>query len=196
MNWRKKQWLDHSYVKAKNEGYRARSAYKLIEIQDKFGVIQAGAAIIDLGCAPGGWLQVINKYNPRFVVGIDLQNIIPIQNVHFCQLDFTESEHVDRYLSSINAPTRFNTILSDLSPIITGHREVDHYRSVELVRSVYEFSHTHLTLHGFMVCKLFDGQDTRDLTSEISTHMLVKTYKPKTSHQESREIYLVCKKLK
>ena len=76
MNWRKKQWLDHSYVKAKNEGYRARSAYKLIEIQDKFGIIQAGAAIIDLGCAPGGWLQVINKYNPRFVVGIDLQNII------------------------------------------------------------------------------------------------------------------------
>lgn len=196
MNWRKKQWLDHSYVKAKNEGYRARSAYKLIEIQDKFGIIQAGAAIIDLGCAPGGWLQVINKYNPRFVVGIDLQNIIPIQNVYFCQLDFTKSEHVDRYLNSINAPTRFNTILSDLSPIITGHREVDHYRSVELVRSVYEFSHTHLTLHGFMVCKLFDGQDTRDLTSEISTHMLVKTYKPKTSHQKSREIYLVCKKLK
>ena len=98
------------------------------------------------------------------------------------------------YLETIKAPSRFNVILSDLSSAITGQRDVDHYRSVELARCVYEFSHAQLVLGGFMVCKLFDGNDTRDLIHELSRTMMIRTYKPKSSHQESREIYLVCKK--
>jgi 23S rRNA (uridine2552-2'-O)-methyltransferase len=193
--WRKNQSDDRFYAKAKSEGYRSRAAYKLLEIQNKFHVIQRDSSILDLGCAPGGWLQIARKYTNGPIVGIDLQEIAPIQSVHFGQFDFTNRDKLIPFLESVSAPHRFSVILSDMSPAISGDRETDHYCSVELTRSVLEFSQDHLQAGGYMVCKLLDGIDTNLLLTEIKKSMSVKIFKPESSRSDSREIYLICKNL-
>lgn len=182
------------YTKAKDEGYRSRAAYKLLEIQQKFAIITPNASVLDLGCAPGGWLQVARKYTQGMLVGIDLQSIEPLPKVHFGQFDFTDQDKLQAFLSEISAPQQFSVILSDMSPAISGDRDSDHFQSVDLVRCALEFSHEHLQPGGYLVCKLFDGPDTQQLLAEMKKNMSVKIYKPTSSRSESREIYLVAQK--
>jgi 23S rRNA (uridine2552-2'-O)-methyltransferase len=192
--WRKNQKDDHFYNKAKVDGFRSRSAYKLMDIQNKFKIIQKHSSVIDLGCAPGGWLQVAKRLTDGFVCGIDLQDIQSIPGTHFAQLDFLDSEKVDEFLKSINAPTQFHCIISDMSPKITGDHNADHFESVDLVRSVYTFSLERLKKDSFVVCKLFDGPDTNQLLSEMKSTLSIKIFKPQSSRSESREMFVVGKK--
>lgn len=189
--WRKKQAQDYAYRQAKKHGYRARSAYKLIEIQQKFHLISKESSVLDLGCAPGGWLQVATEYTHGFIAGIDLQPVDPIERVHLACLDFMDTSSVDQFLDYVNAPKKFDVILSDMSPIITGDRESDHYKSIELLEAVYEFAKLRLNKSGYMVCKLFDGQATKEALHNICSTMTIKSFKPRSSRQESRELYLI-----
>ena len=206
MNWRKKQYTDPYYQKAKSEGYRSRAAYKLIEIQQKFKIIKENSFIIDLGCTPGGWLQVVRKWNPKFVVGVDLEKIQPIQGVNFVQMDFNKqvelANALDNFKSSIadsnsemTQNIKFDLILSDMLPKITGSRDFDYYQSIELVEQVYNFTNFYLKQGGFMVCKILEGSETSNLIKNIQSgqrKMSVRIYKPEASRSESREMYLIC----
>jgi 23S rRNA (uridine2552-2'-O)-methyltransferase len=186
--WRKKQAKDYYYTKAKSSGYRARSAYKLLEIQAKFNLIKPNSSVLDIGCAPGGWLQVVKSICNGKVIGIDLQEVNPIPGVTLIKGDFMDNE----FVRSNIGPIKFDVVLSDLSPNISGDRETDHFESVELTRAVHEFSTSSLKDGGSMVCKLFDGADTKYLLEDIKKNMSVKIFKPKSSRPESREMYLVC----
>jgi len=190
-SWRKKQNQDYYYNKAKFDGYRARSAYKLLEIQEKFKLIRANSSVLDIGCAPGSWLQVARSISNSKVMGIDLQDVAPIPNVTLIKGDFLDQNLIDQYFGG----HKFEVILSDLSPKISGDKEVDHFGSVELTRAVYEFSQLALRIGGDMVCKLFDGADTKELLVDMKKNMSVRVYKPKSSRPESRGIYMICKRL-
>jgi 23S rRNA (uridine2552-2'-O)-methyltransferase len=196
MNWRKTQWKDPGYRKAKLEGYRSRAAYKLIEMNQKFRLVSPVSKVLDLGCAPGGWLQVLKRLGVTDLIGLDLQKVQEIPGVRIGQLDFTDEASVERFLSECaveksSAILKFDLILSDMAPNISGCHDRDHYESVRLVETVYEFGKTRLCHTGKMVCKLFDGPETQSLLNQCNCMIPTRIYKPTSSRSESRELYLV-----
>ena len=184
---------DHYRRLAKKEGYRSRAAYKLIEIDEKFGVLKKGYVVIDFGAAPGGWLQVASKrVGPSgLVIGVDLKEIKPLsENVRLLKSDVMD-EGISSLLLSM-MPRKADLILSDLSPKISGIWSVDHLRQIELCERVLELSQTLLRKNGSMVMKLFEGEQLRDFVGRVRrAFRTVRLFKPKASRKESSEIYLV-----
>ncbi|MCD6511948.1 MAG: RlmE family RNA methyltransferase [Thaumarchaeota archaeon] len=184
---------DHYRRLAKKEGYRSRAAYKLIEIDEKFGVLKKGYVVIDFGAAPGGWLQVASKrVGPSgLVIGVDLKEIKPLsENVKLLKGDVMD-EGISSLLLSM-MPRKADLILSDLSPKISGIWSVDHLRQIELCERVLELSQTLLRKNGSMVMKLFEGEQVRDFVGRVRrAFRTVRLFKPKASRKESSEIYLV-----
>ncbi len=184
---------DHYRRLAKKEGYRSRAAYKLIEIDEKFGVLKKGYVVIDFGAAPGGWLQVASKrVGPSgLVIGVDLKEIKPLsENVKLLKSDVMD-EGISSLLLSM-MPRKADLILSDLSPKISGIWSVDHLRQIELCERVLELSQTLLRKNGSMVMKLFEGEQVRDFVGRVRrAFRTVRLFKPKASRKESSEIYLV-----
>ena len=184
---------DHYRRLAKKEGYRSRAAYKLIEIDEKFGVLKKGYVVIDFGAAPGGWLQVASKrVGPSgLVIGVDLKEIKPLsENVKLLKSDVMD-EGISSLLLSM-MPRKADLILSDLSPKISGIWSVDHLRQIELCERVLELSQTLLRKNGSMVMKLFEGEQARDFVGRVRrAFRTVRLFKPKASRKESSEIYLV-----
>ncbi len=184
---------DHYRRLAKKEGYRSRAAYKLIEIDEKFGVLKKGYVVIDFGAAPGGWLQVASKrVGPSgLVIGVDLKEIKPLsENVRLLKSDVMD-EGISSLLLSM-MPRKADLILSDLSPKISGIWSVDHLRQIELCERVLELSQTLLRKNGSMVMKLFEGEQVRDFVGRVRrAFRTVRLFKPKASRKESSEIYLV-----
>ena len=184
---------DHFYKKAKKEGFVSRAAYKILEIQKKFKIWRQGSLILDLGCAPGGWLQILSKeVGPRGkVVGIDRLplKIQPPPNVTFFQKNMEETQSL--------LTEKFDCIVSDLSPDLSGITFRDNYLSFELAMKVWNIAKQFLKENGNLVIKLFPGEETNLLKTELKkSFQQLNTYVPEATRKTSSEIYFVALKFK
>ena len=185
------------------EGYRARSAFKLKEIQKKFGILKKGDWVLDLGAAPGSWMQVSLEFvgNKGFVLGIDLNEISPFEkeNVVTINGDITKKE-VEKEIENIlegKGKRKFDVVLSDVSPNISGIWDLDVFRATELARASLSLAKRFLKKEGVFVVKLFQGREYQKFLKELKKNFSsVKLFKPKASRKQSSEIYAVCFKKK
>lgn len=189
------QWLERHindpYVHAAHrEGYRSRAAYKLLEIDEKYKILKAGAVVVDLGAAPGGWSQVAAEKKCKTVVGIDLLPIDPLPGVTFFEMDFMDDAAPQTLLDALGeAP---DVVLSDMAPNTTGHKATDHIRIVMLVEAAYDYACDILKSNGAFVAKVFQGGTEGELLNRIKKDFTtVRHVKPPASRQDSAEIYLV-----
>lgn len=196
--WYVEKKREHFYKEAKKQGYRARSSYKLKQIQKKYHVISPGDTVVDLGAAPGGWSQVAkeNCGSDGFVVGIDLLRIPRLDGVVFLQGDVTEEETIER-LRKIIENREIRVVLSDMSPNISGNYSIDHARSIFLSENALEVAKQLLTNNGNFVCKVFMGEFLQEFTDQMkSVFGSVKFFSPPASRKTSSEIYIVGKSYK
>ncbi len=196
--WYQERRREGYYKQAKREGYRARSAYKLKQIQQRFGFPKAGDAVADLGCAPGGWAQVlVELVGPKgIVIGVDLQRVAPIEGARMIQGDFTKPETHQRLAAELDAAGReqLDAVVSDMAPDMSGNYNVDQVRSVHLCEMALRFAHRHLKPGGAFVCKVFEGADFQDFRETVrSSFRYVRQYHPPASRKTSSEVYLVAK---
>ena len=210
-----KAWLhDHindPYVKlAKKEGYRARAAYKLKEIDESLGLIRPGIFVVDLGSTPGAWSQYVRrKLSPGGaaageldgkIVALDLLPMEPIEGVVFIQGDFRETEVLqilERTLSATGQSRKVDVVISDMAPNLSGIESADAARISDLVELAVEFSVQHLTQEGTLVVKLFHGGAYDPMVKLFKdTFRMVKRFKPKASRPGSSETFLVGRGLK
>jgi 23S rRNA (uridine2552-2'-O)-methyltransferase len=175
---------------AKTKGYRSRAAFKLLEIQKKFGIIKRGSVVVDLGAAPGSWSQVASALC-RDVIAVDLLDIIQLPNVSFIRGDFLEESTISRILSILDG-RRPDVVLSDMAPNTCGVKKVDHIRIMNLVEAVYGFCEEILAHGGTMVVKVFQGGSSADIMHKMkASFKTVKHFKPLSSRKESSELYVV-----
>lgn len=192
--WLKRHVTDPYVRKAKVEGYRSRAAYKLIQINDKEKLLRPGAAVVDLGAAPGGWAQVAAAAVGRkgTVVAVDLLELAPISGVRILRGDFRQHD-----LSEHLPGGKADVVLSDLSPNLSGIPNVDQARSAELVQAALDFCRKALKPEGAFVTKAFHGEAFEEVSKAVrSTFRDVKISKPSASRGESSETYLVARNLR
>jgi 23S rRNA methylase len=188
---------DSYYNRAKQEGYRARSAYKLKQLDDDAGLFGSGDTVVDLGAAPGGWLQVAaERVGPLgTVIGVDRQGIEPIETdatVEYFRGDVTDEATHERIDAAVGGPV--DAVLSDMAPNMTGEYDLDHARSVHLARQALEIATVVLGPGGDLVAKLFDGRDLETLEADIDgAFEYVRQVRPEASRAASSELYLVGK---
>jgi 23S rRNA (uridine2552-2'-O)-methyltransferase len=198
-----KQWLrrhvNDPYVKrSKQEGYRSRSAYKLLEIDGRDRLLRPGMVVVDLGCAPGGWSQVaVAKAGPAgTVVGIDLLEMAPIGGATFVKGDFTTRKGLAAIGAALGARSA-DLVLSDMAPNMTGIPITDQARSMELAELALEFARLHLKSDGAFVVKVFQGAGHAEYIKALrETFAKVLVRKPESSRGESAEQYLLARGLK
>lgn len=187
---------DHYFKMAKTEGYRARSAYKLIEANQKFHLIKSGDFVLDIGAAPGSWLQVAAPIVGKkgFVLGVDLEPIKPLKefdNVKTLVFDIFESQFEEKVLF-LSGKKPFDVILSDAAPKTSGQKELDQDRSLEIARRAFEIAEKLLKTRGHVYVKVFEGPEVPLLLKEYKDKFkLLKIFKPAASKKGSKEIYLV-----
>ncbi|SEO56826.1 23S rRNA (uridine2552-2'-O)-methyltransferase [Halogranum amylolyticum] len=189
---------DQYYNKAKQQGYRARSAYKLKQLDETAELFSPGDRVVDLGAAPGGWLQVAAEEVGEHgkVVGVDLQRIdeLEARNVQTIRGDMTDDETKARLSDAVGADGA-DVVVSDMAPNMTGEYNLDHARSVYLARQAFEVALDLLDSGGDLVVKVFDGPDLPDLRADMEEEFqYVRATHPDASRQESSELYLVAKK--
>lgn len=193
-----KQWLQEhfsdKYVKrAQKEGLRARSAYKLIEIDERYKIIKPGIIAIDLGAAPGSWSEyVAKKIGERGkIIAVDLLPIQPIKNVAYIQGDFTQNTIVEQILQIIGT-NKVDVVLSDMAPNTSGIPGVDQIRSFELVKMAFDFAVKVLKSNGVFLAKVFQSQDVAVFLKEARKYFRdIKTIKPEASRARSQEVFLL-----
>ena len=194
--WLERQ-LNDPYVKqAKAEGFRSRAAYKLIELDERFGMLKGAQRVVDLGIAPGGWSQVVRKRAAKAaVVGIDLLPTEPIEGVAVLQLDFM-AEEAPRLLTEAldGAP---DLVLSDMAANTVGHKQTDHLRTMGLVEAAAQFAVETLGEGGTFVAKVLAGGTDNELLALLKRHFrTVKHAKPPASRKGSSEWYVVAQGFK
>ncbi len=190
--WIERQMQDPYVRRARDEGFRARAAYKLTEIDAEAQILKRGQRVIDLGCAPGGWIQVALAKGVAEIAGIDLLPVEPITGAHIVEGDINEPDDVARLLEGLSGPP--DVVLSDMAANTTGHRPTDHLRTVALVETAADFALAHLTPGGTFVSKVFQGGTTKDVLALLKQHFSsVKHFKPAASRAESPEIYVIAK---
>ena len=188
---------DEYYNRAKQEGYRTRSTYKLKQLDDAAGLFGHGNTVVDLGAAPGGWLQVAAEEvgETGTVVGVDFQRIDDLEadTVETIRGDMTDEETKQRLRDRIGAEGA-DVVISDMAPDMTGEYSVDHARSVHLARQALEVALELLPAGGDFAAKVFDGRDVDDLRADIDAEFeYVRTIHPDASRDASSELYLVGK---
>ncbi|WP_251342098.1 23S rRNA (uridine(2552)-2'-O)-methyltransferase [Haloplanus halophilus] len=186
---------DEYYNRSKQEGYRARSAYKLKQLDEAAGLFAPGDVVVDLGAAPGGWLQVAAEAvgEGGTVVGVDRQRIRPLDHdaVETIRGDMTEAETVDLLREAVGSA---DAVVSDMAPNMTGEYSVDHARSIHLARQALGVARDLLSPGGDLVVKAFDGPDLADLRAEMEESFeYVRSIRPDASRDSSSEVYLVAK---
>lgn len=189
-HWLKRQ-IDDPYAQAaRAEGWRSRSAFKLMEIDERFHFLHRGARVVDLGCAPGGWVQVALKRGVGAVAGVDLLPTGPLPPAQLIQGDFTDPEVGPALLKALGGAP--DVILSDMAPNTVGHRETDHLRILGLIELAAEFALANLRPGGVFVTKSFQGGGSGELMTGLKPNFQqVRHVKPKASRTESSEVYLV-----
>ncbi len=195
-NWINKQRRDIYVRQSKIDGYRSRAAYKLIEIDEKFKILKNGAAVIDLGAAPGSWSQYTSKkVKNGKIVSIDLKEMEAIDNIIQIKGDFKE----ERNKSKIKKFFKFNVdvILSDMAVNTTGIKNIDSISTGELSKEAMLFSKEMLNNNGKFVSKIFMGSTFNEIVAEAKLIFKeVKVFKPKSSRKDSKESFIICKNLR
>jgi 23S rRNA (uridine2552-2'-O)-methyltransferase len=186
------QWgYDKTYMRAKLEGYRSRAAYKLLEIQKKFDIIRPDDNIVDLGAAPGSWLQVERTLTEGRVIGIDLNPIANLEGVDTIQGDLNDPEILDEVRSLVPV---VSVVLCDASPKLSGHKSYDQARAIELNEQALAFACKVLKQGGNFAVKSFQGTDFPELYAMTKEHFYaVKTCNTQSSRKGSTELYIVAK---
>jgi len=191
--WLRRQDSDPYVRRAKQEGWRSRAVYKLVEIQERHRLIKTGGAVLDLGAAPGAWSQYaasVVRQKGR-VIAVDMLEMDPIEGVEFVQGDFREPETVDRVLQCI-AEQRLDLVMSDMAPNISGNRSVDQPRAMYLAELAADLAGQVLKPGGSMVLKLFHGEGFDEFVrSTRQSFGGVRVRKPAASRKQSRETYMV-----
>jgi 23S rRNA (uridine2552-2'-O)-methyltransferase len=193
--WLERQINDPYVARAKREGYRSRAAFKLIEIDDKYRFLKAGARVVDLGAAPGGWSQVAAKRvgaadGRGRVVAIDLLEMAPVAGVDYMQLDFLDPKAPGILKEKLGGPA--DVVLSDMAANATGHRKTDHLRIVALVEAAAEFAAEVLAEGGVFLAKVIQGGTESALLSALKRDFAsVRHVKPAASRADSAELYVL-----
>jgi len=194
--WLARQLNDPYVKRAKAEGYRSRAAYKLIELDEKFGLLKGVRHVVDLGVAPGGWSQVVRRVAPRAsVVGIDLLPVDPIDGVILLQMDFMADEAPDRLIGDLGGAP--DLVLSDMAANTVGHQQTDHLRTMGLVEAAADFAMRTLRPGGAFVSKVFAGGTDAALLAQLkAAFTTVKHAKPPSSRKGSVEWFVVAQGFK
>ena len=188
--WLQRQLNDPYVAAARQQGWRSRAAFKLIELDDRFHLIARDARVIDLGAAPGGWTQVALRRGAAQVVGVDLLPIDPIAGAVLIQGDFTAPEMPARLAAELGGKP--DLVLSDMAPNTTGHTDTDHLRIMALAETALEFALEVLAPGGTFVAKVFQGGTERTLLDRLKRSFAsVRHAKPPASRKESSELYVV-----
>ena len=190
--WLERQINDPFSARARAMGYRSRAAFKLTEIDERFHLLKPGAKVIDLGCAPGGWVQVALQKKAGGVVGVDLLEIDPpLQgDAHILRMDFTDPACPPRLLELLGGEP--DVVLSDMAPNTVGHKQTDHLRIMNLIELAADFAIEVLKPGGAFVTKAFQGGETAGVIALLKKHFgEVRMVKPKASRAESSEVYFV-----
>ncbi len=194
--WLERQLNDPYVKRARAENYRSRAAYKLIELDERFGFLKGCKSIVDLGIAPGGWSQVLRRKVPQArIVGIDLLPTDPIDGVSILQMDFMEDSAPDRLRDALGGSA--DLVLSDMAANTVGHPQTDHLRTMALVEAGLEFAREVLRPGGAYVAKVLAGGADHELVAELKrSFSAVKHAKPPASRKDSSEWYVVAQGFK
>jgi len=192
--WQVEKKKDPYYKRSKEQEYRSRASFKLSQLDKKYKIIKKGTAVVDLGTAPGGWSQVaLEKVGEEgIVLGVDLQKIKPFpeENFHFIRGDFTTPEVQEKIIDIIDG--KADTIISDASPKLSGIKDVDHLRSIDLANSVIDIADNILETNGNLLIKVFQGEEYKNLLENIRKKFkMLKTTKPASSRKKSSEMYVI-----
>jgi 23S rRNA (uridine2552-2'-O)-methyltransferase len=195
--WLVRQLNDPYVSKAKIDGYRSRSAYKLLEINEKFKLLKAGIKIVDLGAAPGGWSQVASKIiksnelaSSGTIIAVDLLEIQPIPGVFCLQNDFYDKKAQETIIEMLEGEA--DIVMSDMAANTTGHATTDHIRTLDLCEHALEFALKILKPNGHFIAKIFRGGAENTVLDRVKRNFhIVKHFKPSASRQESVEVYLI-----
>lgn len=194
IQWIKRQINDPYVAEARSKGYRARSAFKIIEINDKFKIFKKGFKVLDLGSAPGGWSQVaVNKVGRNNVFAVDILDMNPIPGVQFVKQDFLAPEAEEVILEKIGGK-KYDVVMSDMAANTTGNKKTDHIRTSVLLEEAFNFAIKVLKSNGSFVGKIFQGGTEPELFAKIKKYFReVKHFKPKSSRKHSVEMFVVAK---
>lgn len=192
--WEMERKKDPYYKRAKADDYRSRASYKLKQLDKKYKIIRKGDTVVDLGAAPGGWSQVaLEKVEDEgIVVAVDLNRIKPLPEENFYRIrgDFTKEEIQNKITKIIGGKTK--VLISDASPSLTGIKDIDHLRSIDLIETVVSIGDNILEDKGNIVIKAFQGGEYKNLIDRIKKKFKVlKTTKPPSSRKKSSEMYIV-----
>ena len=194
--WLLRQLNDPYVLAAKQEGYRSRAAYKLKEIQEKFSFLKRGDRVVELGCAPGGWSQVVmdvvsaDPSKRGFLVGVDLVPVDPVEGAVLLQGDFLDPACQD--IISEHLGGQAHSVLSDMAASSTGHSQTDHLRIMGLLEEALAYAETILRPGGHFVAKVLQGGAEKELLLRLKKHFQkVVHFKPKSSRKDSAEMYVV-----
>ena len=195
-NWINKQRRDTYVRQSKVDGYRARSAYKLIEINEKFKIFKGGMCVLDIGAAPGSWSQYVSKIvkNGK-IISVDLKKMEKIENTVQIKGDFTNQdtqEEVKNFLEK-----RFDVVMSDMAVNTTGIKNIDSIQTGELCKEAMIFSKDVISNNGFFISKIFMGSTFNEIVAlGKKIFKEVKVFKPKSSRKDSKESFIICKNLR
>lgn len=197
--WIKAHKREYYYRKAKEEKYRSRASYKLLQVMEKYQFIKLGDVVVDLGAAPGGWMQVARKTvgNKGFVLGIDINPIQPFETQNFQTIlgDIMDSQMIEQIKECL--PRQADVVISDVSPNISGIWEVDNARQIDLARRSLEIAISILNPQGNFLGKIFQGEMTEAFVKKVKQYFtFVKSVKPKASRPKSAELYVLAMNLK
>ena len=190
--WKIKQHRDQFFKKSKTLGYRSRSAFKLIELNNKYQFIKKNTKLLDIGAYPGGWSQVSSKIiTAGKILSIDIKKMDLLKNVSFLQCNFLEKGAKEKILKFFSE--KLDVVLSDMAANTTGNKSLDCIRTNQLCADVVEFSSSILKPDGVLVSKLFMGEDFLEVKKLAKSRFKkVQFFKPKASRNESKETYLHC----
>ena len=195
-NWVNKQRRDIYVRQSKVDGYRARSAYKLIEIDEKYKIFKGGLTVIDIGAAPGSWSQYVEKIAKNGkLISIDLKKMEPIGSSIQIQGDFTE-ENVQEEIKK-NTISKVDVVMSDMAVNTTGIKNIDSIQTGELCKEAMVFAKDLLNENGYFISKIFMGGTFNEIVAEGKKYFKeVKVFKPKSSRKDSKESFIICKKIR
>jgi 23S rRNA (uridine2552-2'-O)-methyltransferase len=194
--WLERQLNDPFVARARQEGWRSRAVYKLMELDERYKLFKQGQSIVDLGAAPGGWAQYVAKKVQSAegrgrVIGIDILEIETLPGVEFEVMDFLEPSAPERLRSRLNGGLA-QGVLSDMAANTTGHKKTDHLRIIHLAELAAEFAREVTAPGGFFVAKVFQGGSENDLLSSLKRdYQTVRHVKPKASRADSSELYVL-----
>ncbi len=195
-NWINKQRRDIFVRQSKVDGYRARSAYKLMEIDEKFRIFKGGLSVIDIGAAPGSWSQyAVKAAKNGKLISIDLKKMEPIGNSIQIQGDFTNTEIQDEIKKNING--KVDVVMSDMAVDTTGIKNIDSIQTGELCKEAMFFAKDLVKNNGYFISKIFMGGTFNEIIAEGKKFFKeVKVFKPKSSRKDSKESFIICRKIR